>query len=296
MSKTFHMLFRGVMLSLCIFIFIEIGSSDALAQEVISTPSVPTGPAGCYTDISADFQTGGAVSNYGHAVEYQFDWGDGNISTWGDPERSYTYLNAGIYNVKARARCKTHTNILSSWSAAKQTTITNHLFAITINPPGAGTVNFSPIKPTGYDYLEAVQLLAVPAAGYRFHNWTGDMTYDPNPVYINAERTIHVTANFVTADPLVVKSYHAVKIPSYLTEPLIDGQLNDTAWDLVDFEYMDKGGDFGIWNADWTDVANNQVKWKAIWSATTNCLYVAVDVIDDVKGTFDNRSIDPPPY
>jgi len=281
---------------ICFILIIGFGSINALSQEMITTPVTPTGPSEWFTEVNADFQTGGAISSFGHAVEYQFDWGDGNLSAWGDPDRSYTYLTTGKFLIKARARCKTHINRISAWSLTKEIAITNHFIVPDINPPGSGTVQLSPEKPGGYGFMEQVELLAIPNDGFRFDQWTDGSTSFMNPEFVNAYKVLNVTANFVVADPLEIKSYNAIKIPDYITEPVIDGVLAEDAWDLVSSVQLLKGGYFGVWNSDWTQIGNNLVSWKAVWSSTSNCIYVAIMVEDDVKGTFDNGTTDPPPY
>jgi hypothetical protein len=87
-------------------------------NETISVPSAPSGPANGSAGVSYSFSTGNAASNLGHSVEYQFDWkGDGtDLSPWGSATQSKTWASAGTYNVRARARCATHTAVVSAWS------------------------------------------------------------------------------------------------------------------------------------------------------------------------------------
>ncbi len=62
-------------------------------------------------------QNRAAWTSLNHAVEYQFDFGDGTISDW-DASSSviHTYTAAGIYSVIYRARCAEDTLIMSDWS------------------------------------------------------------------------------------------------------------------------------------------------------------------------------------
>lgn len=108
--------------------------SDPLAvvveEETVSTPDVPTGPDSGTEDEVLYFTASGALSNAGHEVDYQFDWGDGNLSSWGSNNRSHQYSSAGNYQIKTRARCSIHTWIVSNWSAAKNITINPKIFQI----------------------------------------------------------------------------------------------------------------------------------------------------------------------
>jgi uncharacterized repeat protein (TIGR02543 family) len=110
--------------------------------ETISTPNVPTGPTGGITGASYTYSTGGSSSNIGHSVEYQFDWkGDGTVlSAWGSASQSKAWSAAGTYKVRARARCTTHTSVVSSWSGS---------ISVTISPaPVSCTVTTNPSNPS----------------------------------------------------------------------------------------------------------------------------------------------------
>ncbi len=88
--------------------------------EFVTVPTTPTGPNTGQTGVSYTYSTGGAFSNTGDPVEYQFDWkGDGtDLSPWGSATQSKTWTVGGTYNVKARARCVIHTTVVSGWSSA----------------------------------------------------------------------------------------------------------------------------------------------------------------------------------
>ena len=58
-----------------------------------------------------------------------------------------------------------------------------------------GTVARSPDQPT-YHYGDLVHLTAMPAAGYSFENWSGDINSTANPVYVNIRGDTSVTANY----------------------------------------------------------------------------------------------------
>lgn len=68
-------------------------------------------------------------------------------------------------------------------------------YTLTTNVAGSGSVTRNPDKTT-YSSGESVQLTAVPAAGYAFGNWSGDLSGSANPttIIMNANKT--VTANF----------------------------------------------------------------------------------------------------
>ncbi len=69
----------------------------------LHTPDKPIGAARGYLSASFVFQTGCSTCPDG-SFEYQFDWGDGQLSSWGGNTASYRWAAAGKYEVRARAR------------------------------------------------------------------------------------------------------------------------------------------------------------------------------------------------
>jgi hypothetical protein len=87
--------------------------------ETITTPSL-TGTSFGTIASAFTYTANSATSNLGHAVQYQFDWGDGTTSSWLSPDangsatQSHTWTAAGPYIVTAVARCGTyHRHVLS---------------------------------------------------------------------------------------------------------------------------------------------------------------------------------------
>jgi len=110
-------------------------------SHTVSTPSTPTGPSSGQVGEALPFSTGGSTCSQGHPVQYKFDWGNGNYSSWSSStSASYSYPNAGTYQVKAQARCASNTSIVSNWSGAKTVSIGT--------APPAHTVS-TPIVPSG---------------------------------------------------------------------------------------------------------------------------------------------------
>ena len=67
----------------------------------------------------------GSINNYGHALEYYFDYGDGTILDWTPAAYTYgvpnlatqhTYTSVGSFDVVCKARCAIHTDIESETS------------------------------------------------------------------------------------------------------------------------------------------------------------------------------------
>lgn len=108
--------------------------------ETVSTPSAPTGNATPNAGIDTTFNASGASSSYDHAIQYQFQWGDGNASAWVDADSanqatsSHTYdwtcVASGsvsyTYQVTLKARCASDTSIVSAISSALSVTVTKN--------------------------------------------------------------------------------------------------------------------------------------------------------------------------
>ena len=56
-----------------------------------------------------------------------------------------------------------------------------------------------------HDEGEEVVLTAEPKPGFRFINWTGSVTSDENPLVINMDSTVSLTANFVPAYTVTIR-------------------------------------------------------------------------------------------
>ncbi len=132
--------------------------------EYVTTPSILSGPTSGSVGVNLTYVTGGSVSSTGKEVEYQFNWGDGNYSTWGGTTQTHSYGNKGTYQIRTMARSKPNPTIMSAWSAAYSVVITQvtitYSLSIDTNPIGAGTVTTSPNK-SAYSSGESVQVLAV---------------------------------------------------------------------------------------------------------------------------------------
>jgi uncharacterized repeat protein (TIGR02543 family) len=67
-------------------------------------------------------------------------------------------------------------------------------YTLTVNVTGSGSVNKDPDKST-YQYGDEVELAAVPASGWHFDNWSGDLsgTTNPEKITINGNKTVMAT-------------------------------------------------------------------------------------------------------
>ena len=78
-----------------------------------------------------------------------------------------------------------------------------YTLTIGVDPAATGSVNASPAQNCtgGYTYGTLVQLTAVPAAGYVFSAWSGDLTGSTNPGSVTMNANKSVTASFGVAPP-----------------------------------------------------------------------------------------------
>ncbi len=189
----------------------------------VTTPLTPTGPANGLTDRSYIYSTASSVSTHDGDIEYRFDWGANRLSSWSAlTSVSNVWDTAGTYNIRAQARCKTHTYVVSEWSDSMQ---------VTINPDTCGveivSIPNAPVGPTTSD--EDITLTysctgAVSSCGhelqYRFnwgdgsfstwttidsasHSWITENTYH---VIVKARCKIHpsVEANWSPATTVTI--------------------------------------------------------------------------------------------
>ena len=95
-------------------------------EHTVSKPNTPSGPSSGKCNASLTFSTSGANCSQGHSVQYQFDFGDGTISSWSSStSASHSYSGAGTFSVKAQARCSSDHSVVSSWSSTKAVKITS---------------------------------------------------------------------------------------------------------------------------------------------------------------------------
>jgi len=85
-----------------------------LSQEWVSQPSTPAGPGTTTTGQAVQFSSGGAACNWGHPVQYRFDWGDGQATAWQDAATaSHAWGRPGRFTVSVAARCAEDTGVVS---------------------------------------------------------------------------------------------------------------------------------------------------------------------------------------
>lgn len=115
--------------------------SLVVAPEAISVPNAVIGANILKDNQIGSYQTGGAMSNLGNPVAYQFDWGDGTQSAWGSMSQTKSWSANGNYFVEAHARSQTNTNRVSDWSNGEWVTVDSIAPAVVITNNGG--MNFT---------------------------------------------------------------------------------------------------------------------------------------------------------
>ena len=87
------------------------------------------------------------------------------------------------------------TTILIDGNKVVNATFTQNQYTLNLTIVGCGQVQLSP-NATYYYYGVLVQLTAVPAVGWSFDHWSGDLTGSVNPRFLNITRNMSVSATF----------------------------------------------------------------------------------------------------
>jgi hypothetical protein len=223
--------------------------------ENISACSNVTGSSGGKAGENLSFSTGGSSSDFGHTIEYQFDWGDGNISDGGLPTQSHAYVNIGNYIVKARARCSIHSRVVTDWSPGIDVAITGH--TLNVATEGEGSVTIEPDK-AEYNHNENVILTAVTSPRYQLDHWDNVQSSSNNPATIIMDTDKNITAYFVVAPDRAAKP----DIPIGPPQGAIGAVLTFNAGNAVcnydhELEYVFDWGDGN--QSDWGDAIRTHI-------------------------------------
>ncbi len=107
-------------------------------------------------------------------------------------------------------------NILMDEDKAVTAIFLQDTYTLTVNTIGSGTVTKNPDQ-AAYVYGNLVQLTAVPAAGWRFTGWSGDLSGSASPADLTMNGNKTVTATFTriqhTLTVTVVGSGSVTKVP-----------------------------------------------------------------------------------
>ena len=92
-------------------------------SETVSSPQAPSGTNAASWRQVVQFSTGGSTTTLGEVVEYQFDWGDGQQSSYGSAFQSHSWEAGGTFAIRARARSQVRPGRVSDWSGVAILTV-----------------------------------------------------------------------------------------------------------------------------------------------------------------------------
>src|SRR5262249_12006475 len=106
-----------------------------------------------------------------HPVEYQFDWmGNGSdLSPWGPSTQASAWDLRGPYQVRARARCALHHDVVSAWSSPLPIDIGGPTIANLLIDGGAANTDKTPVAITYTASPSATQVRT--STGSVWGNW-----------------------------------------------------------------------------------------------------------------------------
>jgi hypothetical protein len=276
--------------------------------ETVSTPTTPTGSGSGVTGTSYSYSTGGATSNLGHSVEYQFDWkGDGtDLSGWGVATQSKSWTVAGTYQVRARARCVSHTGVVSGWSGSFSVTISQATVSCTVTtiPSGLqvvvdGTTYNAPQTFSWVPGYSHTILVSSPQSGgaeveYVYSSWSdgGGQSH----VVTVPSSSMNYTAKFLTQHSLswVQLSGGTPSSPALAWNPVANKLHIVTQGHNKSFIWAGTFDSSGVFNNDWTLIPGITSSAPALaWNPEANKLHIVVQHSDESiwAGTFNASGV-----
>ena len=216
--------------------------------ETVSAPAAPTGSASNQVGQTSAYSSSGAVSSYSDDLHYRFDWGDGSFSTWSvSTSASHSWAAEGTFDVRAQARCSSHTTVVSDWSPVTAVTITAAPVETISTPdvpggPVSGETNESLVYTAGgavnsfghlveyrFDFDDGNISPWMGTLTSRAHSWTAAGSYD---VTVQARCRTHPAIESAWSAPAtVVISDPAEIIPSP------PGAINGVAAGIINDPY-----------------------------------------------------------
>jgi hypothetical protein len=158
------------------------------------------------------------------------------------------------------------TTILINGNKTVTATFTQNTYTLSVSTVGSGSVNLNNTGP--YYYGDVVQLAAVPAGGWSFNLWSGDLLGSDNPATLTITDNMSVTAHFVVSGKPTLNVDPESKTCRMFNETFTVQITITNASDVEDFEFEIH------YNATLLDVVG--IQWNA-WESGT---YTA----DEVNG------------
>jgi regulation of enolase protein 1 (concanavalin A-like superfamily) len=169
---------------------------------------------------------------------------------------------------------------------------------ITVDTNGSGSVQLTPNK-TSYTCGEAVNVRAVPAQGWQFNGWGGDLSGSVNPATLTVQGSHFIVANFVSGSNLppvfgplgdqTVFVGRQLRFTVRATDP--EGAVTPTllAQNLPSgAQFSDGGGGSGTftWTPGANQVGNHDVTFVASDGNSQSSLTVRIQVVQPGASVF----------
>jgi uncharacterized repeat protein (TIGR02543 family) len=153
-------------------------------------------------------------------------------------------------------------------------TFTQDQYTLTVNVVGAGSVTKTPDQTT-YLYGDGVQLNAIPASGWMFSSWSGDLSGSANPATITMDKSKTITATFT----------------GLLADASFDASTNDTlrSNDVGQDWYESRGQNASLLTLDTAGVGGNSGKKARLTGGTnaaTDNIYLTQEFVSPQTGVF----------
>lgn len=192
--------------------------------ELVTTPDVPSYNTFDPPSVGDTVQlsTSHSYCNYGHAVEFQFDYGDGSVSPWtpGNPWSSFyqitvyhPFSTSGVFSVTCKARCATNTSVESAPTAAREVTVSESIGQPdTPTGPESGSVDetltysTSPVSSSDGHTIEYQFQIYNYTTRIHESTWSTSPTYDYAFASPGSNYRVRVAARCATHTNVVVNS------------------------------------------------------------------------------------------
>jgi len=179
------------------------GDKKVIAQfvveiETLQAPLSPRGKIHGYRGQLLNYSSDVLQSEFMGNVDFQFDWGDGTISGWGDSTQSHIYVASGTYSLLSRARSISDSTDISPWSDTTEVIISGCNLSVNMLPENAGIIVLKPNQ-DDYDYDTAVTLKAINYPKFEFAFWNEDITDTASAKIVILKSDTTMSAIFIPA-------------------------------------------------------------------------------------------------
>ena len=138
-------------------------------------------------------------------------------------------------------------------------------FSLTVMAAQGGTTDLSPGIYT-YDVGTEVTISAIPYIGYRFENWSGDVSSTDNPITIIIDGDKSITANFIRQYTLTITA-----VNGGTTDPAPGTYTHDTGTQVTIRAIPSSGYSFSGWSGDLSGTTNpTSIKMNGPKTVTAN--------------------------